>query len=646
MTNKICNPTNDEITKMPLGTKINEFEEKETSITALIIAKEQAEAKNVVMIKELEHYRNFFKISLDIFLTVGPDGMITDVNMAAENAVGIPREKLIGKEISTYVTDSHKVQAGHQQIIREGVIVDHELNLKHVNGATTPFLFNASSYKDSDGKIVGVFAAGRNITATRKAEDDLTHLKNNLTQLVKQRAEELILVNKELAFQNEEKKKRAAELIIANKELTFQNEEKADRAAELIIADKELAFQSEEKADRAAELVIADKELAFQSEEKADRAAELIIANKELAFQTEEKADRAAELIIADKELAFQSEEKADRAAELIIANKELAFQNEEKDKRASELIIANKELAFQSEEKADRAAELIIANKELAFQNEEKDKRAAELVHANEKLACQKEKIEKFNNQLECRVIERTAELESLNKELEAFSYSMSHDLKAPLRHIAGYISLLIKKYGSLFPKEGEHYLDMISFSVENMNELIEGLLHFSRSGRIDMNKKILNMNEIVNTLIQPIKEQEIERKIEFNIEPMPLAFGDLEMMKSVWANLIENAVKFTRKEDFTKIVIGANEEKDENIYYIKDNGVGFDMNYSSKLFTVFQRLHLRKDYEGTGIGLATVKRVITRHGGKIWAESKVGEGASFYFSLINRKGNEKTWK
>ena len=158
--------------------------------------------------------------------------------------------------------------------------------------------------------------------------------------------------------------------------------------AELVIANKELAFQSEEKGKRAAELIIANKELAFQSEEKGKRAAELIIANKELAFQSEEKADRAAELVIANKELAFQSEEKADRAAELVIANKELAFQSDEKGKRAAELVIANKELAFQSEEKGKRAAELIIANIELAFQGDEKGKLVAELITANKELA------------------------------------------------------------------------------------------------------------------------------------------------------------------------------------------------------------------------------------------------------------------
>ena len=242
----------------------------------------------------------------------------------------------------------------------------------------------------------------------------------NMTKIDKQ--DELVIANKELAFQNDEKEKRAAELVIANKELAFQNEEKEKRAAELVIANEELAFQNEVKEKRAAELVIANKELAFQNEEKEKRAAELAIANKELAFQNEEKEKRAAELVIANKELAFQNEVKEKRAAELNIANKELAFQNEEKEKRAAELVIANKELAFQNEVKEKRAAELAVANKELAFQNEEKEKRAAELAIANKELAFQNEEKEK-----------RAAELVIANKEL-AFQNEVKESRAAEL--------------------------------------------------------------------------------------------------------------------------------------------------------------------------------------------------------------------
>ena len=349
---------------------------------------------------------------------------------------------------------------------------------------------------------------------------------------------------------------------------------------------------------------------------------------------------RASEHAIANKELAFQNEEKDKRAAELAVANKELAFQNEEKDKRAAELAVANKELAFQNEEKDKRAAELAIANKELTFQNEEKDKRAAELAAANEELVIKKEKIKEFYDQMENNIMERTAQLEYANRELEAVSYSISHDLKAPLRHITGYNSLLEKKYKNLLPEEGCQYIENISSATKNMGTLIDGLLHFSKINKIGMKKNLINMNEIVETLIWPIKDRDIKNRVEFTITSMPLAYGDLEMMKSIWSNLIENAVKFTRKKDLAKIIIGATEDKDTVTYHIKDNGAGFDMDYASKLFTMFQRLHSQGDFEGTGMGLAIVQRLIERHGGKIWAEGKAGEGASFYFSLQRKKG------
>ena len=506
--------------------------------------------------KVWEYNRNLLETNIDSLVTIGSDGIITDVNSATEKVTGLSREKIIGTDFSKYFTDPDKARVGYKQVFDVGKVVDYELYLKHISGAVIPVLYNASVYKDDAGEIMGVLAVARDISTIKKHEEELINFENNLELSVQQ---------------------KTAELIVANKELIFQNDEK-------------------------------DK-----------RAAELVLANRELIFQIGEKADRAAELVIADKELAFQIGEKADRAAELIIANRELIHQNEEKDKRA---------------------AELIIANKELIFQNAEKEKRARELDFANKELFIERKKIEELNNQLETRVAERTAQLESVNKELEELSYSISHDLKAPLRYITGYISLLMKKHMNLLPEEGRRYLDNISSSAINMGELIDGLLRFSRTGRIEMNQKLLDMNEVVDALIQSNKEQDQQHRIEFHISNLPPAFGDLEMINSIWNNLIENAIKFSRKKELAKISIGAETNETEVIYYIKDNGVGFDMNYAARLFTAFQRLHGREDFEGTGIGLATVKKMITRHGGRIWAEGKVGEGAAFYFTLIKTEG------
>jgi signal transduction histidine kinase len=432
------------------------------------------------------------------------------------------------------------------------------------------------------------------------------------------------------------KKTDSDELIIANREIVLQNQEIESRAAELVIANKELLFQNEEKENRAAELVIANKELAFQNEEKENRAAELIIANKELAFQNEEKENRAAELIIANKELAFQNEEKENRAAELIIANKELAFQNEEKENRAAELIIANKELAFQNEEKENRAAELIIANKELAFQNEEKEKRAEELSIANRELKNAEDDIRKLNDELEQKVIERTEQLESVNKELESFSYSVSHDLRAPIRAINGYTKILKEDYAEAFDADGVKILQSIISNSKKMGELIDDLLAFSKLGRKQVTVSEIDMTGLVNIVREELLFEGDENIPEFEMGILPNAKGDKSLIKQVWINLISNAVKYSRNKAQTNIEIGAYTKDNLIVYYVKDYGAGFDMQYYDKLFGVFQRLHSQEEFEGTGIGLAIVQKIVQRHNGTVWAESKVDEGSCFSFSLL----------
>ncbi|HWM41256.1 MAG TPA: ATP-binding protein [Burkholderiales bacterium] len=233
---------------------------------------------------------------------------------------------------------------------------------------------------------------------------------------------------------------------------------------------------------------------------------------------------------------------------------------------------------------------------------------------------------------ELESRVRERTAELQASNQELEAFSYSVSHDLRAPLRAVDGYTRMLEEDYGPQLEGEARRLLSVVRAASRRMGQLIDDLLDFSRLGRRALARQRVDMNALAAEAAGELADGS---KALLESAPLPLAQADRAMMKQVWANLIGNALKYSGKRDAPRIEIGGREDAGENVYWVRDNGVGFDMRYVEKLFGVFQRLHSLEEFPGTGVGLAIVQRVVTRHGGRVWAEGRPGEGACFYFSL-----------
>lgn len=244
------------------------------------------------------------------------------------------------------------------------------------------------------------------------------------------------------------------------------------------------------------------------------------------------------------------------------------------------------------------------------------------------------REEIEQLNATLEQKVIERTAQLEAVNKELESFSYSVSHDLRAPLRAIDGYARIIEEDYFKLFDDEGKRLFSVIQYNAKKMGSLIDDLLSFSRLGRKDLNKMKVNMNELVEGAILEL-EKSVKHNARIKLGELGTAAVDYGLISQVMVNLISNAIKYSSKNPQPQISINADRRVNEVIYSVADNGVGFDMKYAGKLFGVFQRLHSEADFEGTGVGLAIVQRIINKHGGRVWAEAKPNAGATFYFSL-----------
>lgn len=393
--------------------------------------------------------RSLIEASLDPLVTIGPDGRITDVNAATQEATGYSEEELINNDFSKYFSDPEKAAAGYRKVFIDGFVRDYELQLRHRDGHTIPVLYNASVFRNEAGEVTGVFAAARDITERKKIEEEIGKLNQELEQRVSMRTADL--------------QKTGIKL---------------------------------------------------------------------------QESQRALMNIVEDLNQKTEELERANRA-------------------------------------------------------------------------------------------------LEAVNRELEAFSYSVSHDLRAPLRAIDGFSQAVLEDYGKKLGGEGGDYLRRIRAASQRMGHLIDDILNLSRLGRFEMFIEDVDLSFLARTIAGELQGAHPDRSVEVVVQEGVRARGDARLLRIALENLLDNAWKFSGRNSCPKIEFGCLPEGGRDLYFVRDNGVGFDMAYSDKLFSPFQRLHSAQDFPGTGIGLATVWRIITRHKGRIWTESGPGRGATFYFTL-----------
>ena len=470
--------------------------------------------------------RSLIEASLDPLVTISPNGKITDVNRAAEDVTGYSRQELIGTDFSDYFTEPEKARRGYRQVFREGLVRDYELAIHRREGHVTPVLYNASVYQDEDGEVVGVFAAARDITERKQAE---------------QRSQRANAYNRSLL----ETSLDPLVTIAPDGKITDVN-----RAAE------EVTGYSRQ------ELIGTDFSDYFADPEKARRGYQQVFR----------------EGLVQDYELAIH---RRDGHVTPVLYNASVY-----RDERGE-------------------AVGVFAAARDITER-----KRAEEALEQNVK------------------------ELARSNKDLEQFAYVASHDLQEPLRMVANFTQLLAKRYGGKLDSDADEFIGYAVDGARRMQTMIEDLLTYSRVGTRGKDFERVDCNEVLGRAVANLQIAIHENGAFVSHQELPTVLADGSQLLQLFQNLVANAIKF-RGADAPRIHVSAAREGTDWLFAVRDNGIGIDPEYADRIFVIFQRLHSREEYPGTGIGLAVCKKIVERHRGKIWVESEPGKGATFFFTL-----------
>jgi light-regulated signal transduction histidine kinase (bacteriophytochrome) len=342
-----------------------------------------------------------------------------------------------------------------------------------------------------------------------------------------------------------------------------------------------------------------------------------------------------AELLARHQEKA-RSLEDIQRATLNILEDFDSERKRLERVQSATLNILEDFDAEKKRQEDVQRATLNILEDFNSEKDRSEQSQRA--LLNILEDIDVEKNKVAEVNQKLESMNKElgrRGGELEATNKELEAFTYSVSHDLRAPLRHVDGFSRLLLEEHSEQLDPEGKRMLERVRQGTQHMGEMVDDLLNLSRMSRREISPLVTDLNTIVQEVLTDLKSTLHDRQVEFRLDRLPFAQCDPGLIRQVFANLLSNAIKYSRPRERAVIEVGQTLKDGHRAVYVRDNGVGFSMKYADKLFGVFQRLHRAEDFEGSGVGLATVQRIIQKHGGRVWVEAEIDKGATFYFTL-----------
>jgi PAS domain S-box-containing protein len=517
-----------------------------STIARDITDRKQAEKK----LQEASRYtRSLIEASLDPLVTISKEGKITDVNEATEKSTGISRDRLIGSDFCDYFTEPDKARQGYQQVFSSGFVRDYPLAIRHSSGQVIDVLYNATVFRNESGEVEGVFAAARDITERKRAQE---------------------------ALLNSEKRYRS--LVTATAQVVWTTDPQG------VVEDMPMW-----------------REITGQTRDEVRGTGWLNAVHPE----DRDRTNKVWATAVRDRSLY------------------EIEYRVRRNDGEYRHFGVRGVPVLQED----GSITEWVGTCTDIT------ERKQAE------------EEVRRLNSELEQRVIQRTAQLEAANRELEAFTYSVSHDLRAPLRHISGFSKMLAEEFAATLPPEAQHQVQRIQEGTRRMGQLVDDLLNLGRVGRREPTLQVAGLRSIVDEVINSLKAEIADRQVEWKIGDLPYVECDTALIQQVFQNLLSNALKFTRPRSHAVIEIGQEQRDGKSVVYVRDNGVGFSMKYADKLFGVFQRLHRAEDFEGTGVGLATVQRIIQKHGGRIWAEAELDKGAHFYFTLGSaERSGEKT--
>ena len=585
-----------------------------------ITEKKHAEQK----LREASLYsRSLIEASLDPLVTISREGKITDVNEATEKVTGVGRDRLIESDFSNYFTEPEKARRGYEEVFAKGFVHDYPLAIRHASGQVTDVLYNASVFNNERGEISGVFAAARDITARKRGEEEIRKLNRELEDRVEQRTAQL--------RESEQSVRRKLDNILSP-EGEFGSLELAELLDLPVIQSLaenfyKLAHVPMFILDLKGKPVVAVgwQEICTKFHRvhpdtckncmESDRELSEGVApgNFKLYKCKNNMWDVVTPITVGGQHVGNLF------SGQFFFTDEPLnydVFRSQAKQHGFDEdtYIAALESAPRLSREAVNAGMEFFIKFSQVLSQ----------VSYSSIKLARSAEETRRIN-----------AELAASIKELEAFTYSVSHDLRAPLRHISGFSKILTEEFGPTLPEDAQHHLRRIEEGTRRMGQLVDDLLNLARVGRRELSLQVAGLRAVIDEVIAELKPELQGRDIEWKIASLPFVECDPGLLKQVFQNLISNAAKFTRPRAKAVIEIGQSEKDGVPVIYVRDNGVGFSMKYSDKLFGVFQRLHRVEDFEGTGVGLATVQRIIQKHHGRIWAEAELDKGATFFFTL-----------